>query len=105
MDYPERERETSFICFLRFLFPPDISGFMIPYLSSRNGSQYYLILSCYTYLMATREERLKATQKAYAEWSEKTDFITENEASDEDEAKFIEKLIEVDPQLKENFSE
>ena len=55
--------------------------------------------------MATREERLKATQKAYAEWSEKTDFITENGASEEDEAKFIDKLIEVDPQLKENFGE
>jgi len=53
--------------------------------------------------MTTREERLKATQRAYAQWSETADFVTDNEASDEDESKFIEQLAKIDPQLKENF--
>jgi len=53
--------------------------------------------------MTNREDRLKATQRAYAQWSETADFVTDNEASDEDESKFIEQLAKVDPQLKKNF--
>ena len=53
--------------------------------------------------MTNRNDRLKATQKAYAQWEENTEFTTEYGASDEEESRFIEKLAEVDPQLKENF--
>lgn len=49
--------------------------------------------------MATRAERLKATQKAHEEWAEKTPFVTEYEASDEDESKFLEILLKIDPVL------
>lgn len=54
--------------------------------------------------MTNREDRLKATQRAYAQWSETADFVNDNEASDEDESKFIEQLAKVDPQLKKTFS-
>ena len=50
--------------------------------------------------MISREERLKRTQKAYEEWSEKTPFVSEDEASDVDESKFVEILLNVDPDLR-----
>jgi hypothetical protein len=42
----------------------------------------------------TREERLAATQRVYEEWSEVTDFVTDDLASDEDEAKLLDTMVE-----------
>ena len=49
--------------------------------------------------MATREERLKVTQKAYERWSENIPFITDYEASNEDESDFVGILCRFDPEL------
>lgn len=42
----------------------------------------------------TREQRLAATQRAYEEWAEKTTFTSETGASDEDEAKLLDILLD-----------
>jgi len=41
----------------------------------------------------TREQRLAATQRAYEQWSEVTDFVTEDGASDEDESKLLDIML------------
>lgn len=42
----------------------------------------------------SREERLKATQRAYEQWSEMTQFVTDTGASDEDESKLLDTMLE-----------
>ena len=54
--------------------------------------------------MATREERLLATQRAYAEWEETAPIATEY--TDEtglggDDTALLDKLLEIDPELSE----
>lgn len=44
--------------------------------------------------MTTRAERLAATQRTYEEWSEKTPFITDDGASDANEAKLLDTMVE-----------
>jgi hypothetical protein len=42
----------------------------------------------------SREERLLATQQAYEVWSETVEFVTEDGASDEDESKLLDTLLD-----------
>ena len=42
----------------------------------------------------SREERLLATQEVYEIWSETVDFVTEDGASDEDEAKLLDTMLD-----------
>lgn len=42
----------------------------------------------------SREERLLATQQAFDAWMEETDFITEDGASDADEAKLLDTMLD-----------
>jgi hypothetical protein len=42
----------------------------------------------------SREERLLATQDAYEAWSETVDFITDDGASDEDETKLLDTMLD-----------
>lgn len=52
----------------------------------------------------SREERLAATQRLYEEWSEVTDFVTDDSASEEDESKLLDTMLEqglIEPELKE----
>ena len=54
--------------------------------------------------MASRAERLAATQRTYEEWSEQTDFVDDGGASDAEEAKLLDTMIEqglIQPEQKE----
>jgi hypothetical protein len=42
----------------------------------------------------SREERLLATQDAYEAWAETVDFVTDDGASDEDEAKLLDTMLD-----------
>jgi hypothetical protein len=42
----------------------------------------------------SREERLLATQQVYEAWSETVDFVTDDNASDEDEAKLLDTMLD-----------
>ena len=42
----------------------------------------------------TREQRLAATQRAFEQWLEVTDFITEDAASDQDESKLLDIMLD-----------
>ena len=43
----------------------------------------------------TREERLRGIQREYEKWSEKVEFVSETGASDEDESKLMDKLLDL----------
>jgi len=50
----------------------------------------------------TRAQRLLATQRTYEEWSEKTPFVTDYEASDQNEDALIALQLKADPQLNQS---
>ena len=44
--------------------------------------------------MATREERLLTTQRLYDEWADTTDVMDGELASDEDETKLLDSMVD-----------
>ena len=52
----------------------------------------------------TRAQRLQATQRAYEDWSEKTDFTSDFSASDQDESDLVALQMQADPQLNQGVN-